>query len=156
MRRPPPATIRYDPTCDPLLAPGPAQGRAHAPTGWVASAGTPPDDDGPAQQDLDVDVGIIGSGAAGLANALYLAQEQGPRAVVREASLAAWGCSSRSDGQVQNASGRLKRSQRIARWGLDQAKQLDAEIRTGCSAVTECGSAAAAPPTVPMPGRRGT
>src|SRR5207249_761549 len=41
------------------------------------------------------------------------------------------GCSSRSGGQGQNASGRLNRSQWIARWGLDVAKKLDTEIRTG-------------------------
>ena len=70
-------------------------------------------------------------GATGLSTALYLAQEQGIRAVVLEANQVAWGCSSRSGGQGQNASGRLKRSQWIERWGLDVAKQLDAEIRAG-------------------------
>ncbi|MGL6109098.1 MAG: NAD(P)/FAD-dependent oxidoreductase [Rubrivivax sp.] len=127
----PPAASRYDPGHDPLVAPGPGQGQAYAPTWWVASAGTPPEDDGPVQQDMDVDVAIIGSGATGLSTALYLAQEQGLRAVVLEANQAAWGCSSRSGGQGQNASGRLKRSQWIARWGLDVARQLDAEIRAG-------------------------
>jgi glycine/D-amino acid oxidase-like deaminating enzyme len=131
MSRLPLAASRYDPTYDPLVDPGPGQGRAYAPTWWVASAGTPPEDDGPVRQDLDVDVAVIGSGATGLATALYLAQEQGLRAVVLEANQAAWGCSSRSGGQGQNASGRLKRSQWIERWGLDVAKQLDAEIRAG-------------------------
>jgi glycine/D-amino acid oxidase-like deaminating enzyme len=42
-----------------------------------------------------------------------------------------WGCTSRNGGQGQNASGRLYRSQWIARWGLDTAKRLDAEIREG-------------------------
>jgi glycine/D-amino acid oxidase-like deaminating enzyme len=51
--------------------------------------------------------------------------------VVLEANQAAWGCSSRSGGQGQNASGRLKRSQWIEHWGLDVAKKLDAEIRAG-------------------------
>ena len=101
---------------------------AYAPTYWVATAGTPPEDDGPVQQDIDVDVAIIGSGSTGLSTALYLAQEHGIRAVVLEANQAAWGCSSRSGGQGQNASGRLKRSQWIARWGLDvgeAARQRD-------------------------------
>jgi glycine/D-amino acid oxidase-like deaminating enzyme len=97
----------------------------------VASAGTPPDDDGPVRRDMDVDVAIVGSGATGLSTALYLAQEQGIRAVVLEANQVAWGCSSRSGGQGQNASGRLKRSQWIERWGLEVARQLDAEIRAG-------------------------
>ena len=122
---------RYDPNHDPLVATGPGQGQAYAPTWWVASAGAPPEHDGPVQQDMDVDVAIIGSGATGLSTALYLAQEQGIRAVVLEANQAAWGCSSRSGGQGQNASGRLKRSQWIERWGLDVARRLDAEIRAG-------------------------
>ena len=121
----------YDPQYDPLLAPDPGAGRAYAPTWWVASAGTPPEDDGPVVRDIDVDVAIIGSGATGMATALYLAQEHGIQATVLEANQAAWGCSSRSGGQGQNASGRLKRSQWIERWGLDTAKKLDAEIRSG-------------------------
>ncbi|MEO7009271.1 MAG: FAD-binding oxidoreductase, partial [Caldimonas sp.] len=96
-----------------------------------ASAGTPPEDDGPIVRDIDADVVIVGSGSTGMSTALYLAQEQGLRAVVLEANQTSWGCSSRSGGQGQNASGRLNRSQWIARWGLDTAKKLDAEIRAG-------------------------
>ena len=126
-----PAEKRYDPRYDPLVAPNPGAGRAYAPTYWVASAGTPPADDGPITQDTDADVVIIGSGSTGLSTALYLAQEHGIRALVLEANHTAWGCSSRSGGQGQNASGRLKRSQWITRWGLAVAKRLDTEIRTG-------------------------
>ncbi len=74
---------------------------------------------------------VIGSGATGISTALYLAREHGVRAIVLEANQASWGCSSRSGGQGQNASGRLKRSQWIRRWGLDVARRLDAEIRAG-------------------------
>lgn len=122
---------RYDPRYDPLVARDPGTGRAYAPSWWVASAGPAPADDGPVQTDLDVDVAIIGSGATGLATALFLAQEHGIRATILEANQAAWGCSSRSGGQGQNASGRLKRSQWIARWGLDVARRLDADVREG-------------------------
>lgn len=122
---------RYDPQYDPLVAASPGRGRDYAPTYWVASAGAPPDDDGPVNGDVDADVVVIGSGSTGISTALYLAQEQGIRAVVLEANQSAWGCSSRSGGQGQNASGRLKRSQWIGRWGLDVARQLDTEIRTG-------------------------
>ena len=122
---------RYDPRYDPLVAPDPGAGRDYAPTWWVASAGTPPDDDGPVRGDIDADVVVIGSGATGLSTAMYLAQEHGVSAVVLEANQTAWGCSSRSGGQGQNASGRLKRGQWIARWGLDTARALDHEIRTG-------------------------
>jgi glycine/D-amino acid oxidase-like deaminating enzyme len=122
---------RYDPRYDPLVDPSPGVGRDYAPTWWVASAGTPPGDDGAISADLDCDVAIVGSGSTGISTALYLAQEHGVRAVVLEANRASWGCSSRSGGQGQNASGRLKRSQWIERWGLDVAKALDAEIRAG-------------------------
>lgn len=121
----------YDPLYDPLVAPDPGAGRAYAPTYWVASAGAPPEDDGPVTQDIHADVAIVGSGATGMSTALYLAREHGIRATVLEANQAAWGCSSRSGGQGQNASGRLKRSQWIARWGIDVAKRLDKEIRSG-------------------------
>ena len=127
----------YDPRHDPLVAPHPGQGQAYAPTWWVASAGDPPGDDGPVQADMDVDVAVIGSGATGMATALFLAREHGIRAVVLEANQVAWGCSSRSGGQGQNASGRLKRSQWIAQWGRDVALKLDAEIRTGFETFAE-------------------
>jgi len=122
---------RYDPQYDPLVTATPGAGRAYAPSYWVASAGTPPEDDGPVRQDFDVDVVVIGSGSTGMSTALYLAQDHGISAVVLEANQTAWGCSSRSGGQGQNASGRLTRSQWIARWGMDTASALDTEIRTG-------------------------
>jgi glycine/D-amino acid oxidase-like deaminating enzyme len=125
------AERRYDPRYDPLVAPDPGAGRDYAPTWWVASAGTPPADDGPVRSDFDADVVVIGAGATGMSTALYLAQEHGVQAVVLEANQSAWGCSSRSGGQGQNASGRLKRGQWIERWGLDTARALDKEIRTG-------------------------
>jgi glycine/D-amino acid oxidase-like deaminating enzyme len=121
----------YDPQYDPLVAPHPGQRTEYAPTYWVASAGTPPADDGPIQGDTDADVVIVGSGLTGLATALFLAREHGIRATVLEANRTAWGCSSRSGGQGQNASGRLFRSQWIARWGKATALKLDAEIRNG-------------------------
>ena len=121
----------YDPQYDPLVAADPGAGRAYAPTYWVASAGTAPPDDGPVRTDMDADVVIIGSGSTGISTALYLAQEHGIQAVVLEANQASWGCSSRSGGQGQNATGRLTRTQWIARWGLDVARLLDREVRTG-------------------------
>jgi len=117
----PPQSTRYDPQYDPLVAKSPGAGRDYAPTYWVASAGQAPQDDGPIQHDIDVDVVIIGSGSTGMSTALYLAQDHGIAAVVLEANQTAWGCSSRSGGQGQNANGRLSRSQWIERWGLDVA-----------------------------------
>jgi len=121
----------YDPTYDPLVSPGPGVGQDYAPTYWVGTAGAPPEDDGPIDGDRDVDVAVIGSGFTGLATALFLAREHGVKAAVLEANRVAWGCTSRNGGQGQNASGRLYRSQWIERWGLDVARRLDTEIRTG-------------------------
>jgi glycine/D-amino acid oxidase-like deaminating enzyme len=122
---------RYDPRYDPLVDRTPGRGRDYAPTYWVASAGAPPADDGPIEADVDADVVIVGSGFTGLAAALFLAREHGIKATVLEANQSAWGCTSRNGGQGQNASGRLYRSQWIARWGQDTALKLDAEIRSG-------------------------
>ncbi|MBU3582262.1 FAD-binding oxidoreductase [Polynucleobacter sp. AP-Capit-er-40B-B4] len=123
--------MKYDPLYDPLTSQNPGTGRDYAPSYWVASAGTPPTTDGPVNQDFDTDVVVIGSGSTGVSTALYLAQEHGIKAVILEANQTAWGCSSRSGGQGQNASGRLSRSQWIERWGIDTAKKLDREIYTG-------------------------
>lgn len=121
----------YAPTYDPLVDHNPGHGNQYAPTYWVASAGDPPEDDGPIQGDIHADVVIIGAGSTGVSTALYLAKEHGIHAHVLEANQSSWGCSSRSGGQGQNASGRLTRSQWIERWGVDVAKKLDTEIRTG-------------------------
>lgn len=121
----------YNPTYDPLVSPSPGRNQDYAPTYWAATAGTPPDDDGPITGDIDTDVVIIGSGFTGLATALFLAKHHGIKATVLEANRVAWGCTSRNGGQGQNASGRLYRSQWIERWGLKTAKRLDHEIRFG-------------------------
>jgi len=129
---PDPATDRrYDPKYDPLVSPGPGHGKDYAPTYWVATAGTPPADDGPIVKDIDVDVAIIGGGYTGLATALCLAREHGIKAVVLEANRTSWGCSSRNGGQAQNASGRLSRSQWIERWGKGVALKMHEEILEG-------------------------
>ncbi len=121
----------WDPGYDPLVAPDPGANRDYAPTYWAATAGAAPEDDGPVTADLDADVVIIGAGFTGLATALFLAEEHGIRATVLEANRIAWGCTSRNGGQGQNASGRLYRSQWIAKWGRETALALDAEIREG-------------------------
>jgi glycine/D-amino acid oxidase-like deaminating enzyme len=118
----------YNPAYDPLVEATPGHGQQYAPSYWIGTAGTPPDDDGPVIRDIDADVVIIGSGFTGLTCAIYLAREHGIKATVLEANRASWGCSTRNGGQAQCASGRLKRSQWIQRWGKEVALQLHHEI----------------------------
>jgi glycine/D-amino acid oxidase-like deaminating enzyme len=121
----------YVPTYDPLVDATPGHGLDYAPTHWVATAGSEPENDGSISADVDADVVIIGSGFTGLATALFLAREHGIRATVLEANRSVWGCTSRNGGQGQNASGRLYRSQWIERYGKEIAIKLDREIRAG-------------------------
>lgn len=121
----------YDPAYDPLKHDTPGRGRAYAPTYWTDSAGVPPEDDGPVTQDMDADVAIIGAGFTGLATAIFLAQEYGIKAIVLEANLVSWGCSSRNGGQALCSFGRLKRSQWIQRYGLDVALKMHFECLEG-------------------------
>ncbi len=122
---------KYNPLFDPLSDKILSGNENYAPTYWVATAGTPPEDDGPILADTEADIVIIGGGFTGLATALALAEEHGSAPLVLEANRSAWGCTSRNGGQGQNASGRLYRSQWIQKWGIDIAKKLDAEIRDG-------------------------
>ncbi|WP_245888697.1 NAD(P)/FAD-dependent oxidoreductase [Halomonas denitrificans] len=127
----------YDPAYDPLKSATPGAGRDYAPTYWIGTAGEPPADDGPITQDTDADVVIIGSGFTGLTAAIFLAQEYGIKATVLEANRTSWGCSTRNGGQAQCASGRLKRSQWIQRYGLDTALKLHRECLDGMATFKE-------------------
>ena len=127
----------YDPAYDPLVSATPGQGRDYAPTYWIGTAGEPPADDGPIDHDIDVDVAIIGSGFTGLTTAIFLAEHYGIKATVLEANRSAWGCSTRNGGQAQCASGRLKRSQWIGRYGLEAALGLHRECLDGMETFKE-------------------
>lgn len=127
----------YDPAYDPLVSTSPGQGREYAPSYWIGTAGEPPPDDGPITGDVDVDVAIIGSGFTGLTTAIFLAQEYGIKATVLEANRVSWGCSTRNGGQAQCASGRLKRSQWIDRYGLDTALHMHEEVCDGMETFKE-------------------
>lgn len=132
-----PTGAPYDPTYDPLTHATPGTDRNYAPTYWVATAGPPPEDDGPVTEDMDTDVVIVGSGFTGLSCALSLARDHGIKAMVLEANRVAWGCSTRNGGQGQTASGRLSRSQWIARYGRETALKLHAEIMEGFDYFTD-------------------
>ena len=100
-----------------------ARGRDYAPTYWVATRRHAARGRRPDRAATSMPTSSSSARARPASStALYLAQEHGIRAVVLEANQVAWGCSSRSGGQGQNASGRLKRSQWIERWGLDTAQ----------------------------------
>jgi len=118
----------YNPSYDPLKDATPGVGQQHAPTFWMADAGPIPEDDGPVNSDIEVDVAIIGSGYTGLTTAIYLAEEHGIKATILEANSVSFGCSTRNGGQAQCASGRLKRSQWIDRYGHEGALKLHDEI----------------------------
>lgn len=122
------ARAPYNPKYDPIADRSIGSGTAYAPTYWIGTAGTPPEDDGPVRGDMDIDVAVIGSGYTGLSCALHLAKEFGIKAHVLEANGVAFGCSTRNGGQAQISSGRLKRSQWIERWGLDVARGMHAEV----------------------------
>src|SRR5690606_15598853 len=122
------ATQPFDPAYDPVVSKTPGQGRDYAPTYWIGTAGSAPEDDGPIRGDVDADVVIVGSGYTGLSAAIHLARDHGVRATVLEANGVAWGCSTRNGGQAQISAGRLKRSEWVKRWGVDVAKRLHAEI----------------------------
>ncbi|PWK74102.1 FAD-binding oxidoreductase [Aminobacter sp. AP02] len=128
LTRPTAAAQPFDPAYDPVHAANPGAGKNYAPTYWIATAETPPEDDGPVNHDIDVDVAIIGSGYTGLSCAIHLAREHGIKATVLEANGVAWGCSTRNGGQAQISAGRLKRSQWIERWGVDVAKKMHKEV----------------------------
>lgn len=125
------ASNPYDPAYDPLVAATPGQGCEYAQTYWIGTAGEPPPDDGPISSNRDVDVAIIGSGFTGLATAIFLAEKHGIKATVLEANRVSWGCSTRNGGQAQCASGRLKRSEWITRYGLDTALRMHDEVCQG-------------------------
>lgn len=121
----------YDPSYDPLTTSTPGVGRDYAPTYWIGTAGTPPEDDGPVQGNIDADVVIVGAGFTGLTAAIFLAENYGIKATVLEANRTSWGCSTRNGGQAQCATGRLKRSQWIDRYGLKTAHKLHQECLDG-------------------------
>jgi glycine/D-amino acid oxidase-like deaminating enzyme len=121
----------YDPHYDPLVSPGPGRNTDYAPTYWIATAGEPPHTDGPVTSDIDTDVAVVGSGYTGLACAIFLSRDFGMKTTVLEANRVAWGCSVRNGGQGQNSAGRLTRSQWIARWGIDIAQRMHAEVQEG-------------------------
>ena len=117
----------YDPQYDPLVDATPGCNRDYAPTYWIATAGMPPEDDGPVRSDLDADVVIVGSGFTGLTCALFLAREFGIKATVLEANRVAWGC--KHPQRCAGPGGTRPRSG-DCHWRLHPSQSLHARLRS--------------------------
>ncbi|MBA6365363.1 FAD-binding oxidoreductase, partial [Colwellia sp. BRX8-8] len=88
---------------DPLHDKSPGCGAPYPKSYWAENADVEtnaPASDGQINQDVDVDVAIIGAGYTGLSCALHLAREHGIKAHVLEANQTAWGCSGRNAGFI--------------------------------------------------------
>jgi len=120
---------------DPLLDPHPGQGQPYPKSYWAAHSGTAPVDDGQLQQDLTVDVAIIGAGYTGLSCAYHLATEHNVKAVVLEANQTAWGCSGRNAGFVLKSSGRKPYSVMRAQYGESAMHGIYQEFCAGLETV---------------------
>ncbi len=116
---------------DPLTAPGPGEGLAHAPSYWAATADAPPPDEGPLSADREVEVAVVGAGYTGLACAYHLARDHGVPVAVLEANRIGWGCSGRNGSFARAAYGRLAHRGWIDRFGIDRARAMLDEAREG-------------------------
>jgi taurine dehydrogenase large subunit len=123
----------YDPLHD--LTPG--CGQAHPNSYWADVSGNSPADDGAIEQDIEVDVAIIGAGYTGLSCALHLAKEHGIKAHVLEANQTAWGCSGRNAGFILKSSGRKTYSQMSSQWGEEVMRGIYQEMCAGVDTVKE-------------------
>ena len=105
----------------------------------VASSATgitnQPDDDGQINQDIDVDVAIIGAGYTGLSTALHLANVHGIKAHVLEANQTAWGCSGRNAGFILKSSGRKPYATMQRQWGEEVMRGIYDEMCQGVDTV---------------------
>jgi len=121
---------------DPIVSESPGTGLPHQPSYWLATAGAPPPDDGPAPAALDTDIAVIGGGYTGLSSAWHLAR-RGYRVTVLEANQPGWGCSGRNGGFARMAFGRLSFSDMVSRFGLAGAKTLFGHTRASLDNVRE-------------------
>lgn len=91
--------------------------------------------DGCLNEDINVDVAIIGAGYTGLSCALHLAREHGIKAHVFEANQTAWGCSGRNAGFILKSSGRKPYSAMQKQWGEEVMRGIYNEMCAGVDTV---------------------
>lgn len=115
---------RPDGLHDPLTATHPGRDLAHVPSYWQATAGPPPETDGPLTGDRDCDIAIVGGGYTGLSCATFLGHRHGIRAVVLESNRPGWGCSGRNGSFARPAIGRLPYADWVSTWGEAAARAL--------------------------------
>lgn len=120
-----------------MFAASPGTGLAYPASYWAATAGPPPEDDGPAPSRVDAEVAIIGGGYTGLSCAYHLARHYGMNAVVLEANRPGWGCSGRNGGFARMAMGRYTATEMIDAWGRDVAKRAFGETMNSLNTVRE-------------------
>lgn len=122
---------------DPLHHVTPGTNEPYPNSYWADISGQAPEDDGMLNQDIDVDVCIIGAGYTGLSTALHLATEHGIKATVVEANRTAWGCSGRNAGFILKTSGRKSFSQMKAQWGEEVMRGIYNEMTEGVDTVNQ-------------------
>ena len=124
---------------DPLIDKSPGCGTQYPNSYWadtsIVQGSSIPEDDGALEQDIDVDVAIIGAGYTGLSCALHLAREHGIKAHVFEANKTAWGCSGRNAGFILKSSGRKSYAAMQKQWGEEVMRGIYAEMCAGVDTV---------------------
>ena len=124
---------------DPMLDGSPGCGVAYPRSYWAdvsgANQSNKPKDDGQLEQDIDIDVAIVGAGYTGLSCALHLAREHGIKAHVFEANQTAWGCSGRNAGFILKSSGRKAYASMQKQWGEEVMRGIYDEMCAGVATV---------------------
>lgn len=94
-----------------------------------------PTDDGQLEQDITVDVAIIGGGFTGLSTAIHLARNHGIKATILEANRTAWGASGRNAGFILKSSGRKSYATMQSQWGESAMRGIYQEMCAGVDTV---------------------
>ena len=120
---------------DPLHDESPGCDEQYPDSYWASVAGKPPENDGQLNQDIEVDVAIIGAGYTGLSCALHLAREHGIKATMLEANRTAWGASGRNGGFILKSSGRKSYASMQEQWGEEVMRGIYQEMCAGVDTV---------------------